>query len=102
MSSIAFSKLRPTLSIVESWRKKSGATFSISDARLSCMINTYVKIPGRINKGRIKTDNGRFNNIEIVANTNSRVIIKIMSMDKNLDAPIKIAPLSIKSCTLDN
>ena len=65
MSSIAFSKLSPTFSMLESCLKKSGADFSISCAFLSCFTETYVYIPGKMTKGANSMEDGKFNANEI-------------------------------------
>ncbi|WP_231483717.1 hypothetical protein [Methanobrevibacter sp. YE315] len=101
MSSIAFSKLNPTCSMLESCLKKSGADFSISCARLSCWTITYVKSPGIMKNGKINTDTGKFRILNINAKTISLAKMKITSITKTLLASVKIDPLSKNSCNLD-
>ena len=102
MSSIAFSKLSPTCSMLESCLKKSGAVFSISCARFSCWTITYVKSAGITKSGKINTETGNFRSVNVNANTISATRMKIMSMAKTLLASVKMASLSKNSCNLDN
>ncbi|WP_292876994.1 hypothetical protein [Methanobrevibacter sp.] len=97
MSSIAFSKLRPTFNIEESCLKKSGADCSISATFLSCFIETYVYIAGKIKKGKNNIDDGTFKIKIRVTRIISVTNIKIIIPAKNSDVSVKIDPLSKNS-----
>jgi hypothetical protein len=101
MSSMAFSKLRPTFSILESCLKKSGADCSILLAFCSCFTETYVYIPGKITKGTNNIDEGKFKMNEIITRILSVTNKKITIQAKNSDASVKIDPES-KNSRKDN
>ena len=60
-----------------------------------------MKIAGIINKGKINSDIGKLNILIIKAKIISEITIKIITIAKNLDTSVKIAPLNKNSCNLD-